>query len=224
MPQRKTVFATNQYYHVFNRSINKEPIFTKQKSNNRAIETINYYRFENPPVRLSYLLSFGQDKRQKITSSLSKNAKKLVEIICFTLMPNHFHFLLKQNLDNGISIFLALFQNSYTRYFNTKNRRQGHLFQGQFKAVRIEDDEQLMHVNRYIHLNPYTSYVVSKFEELKKYPYSSLPEYLNKEKYNICEKQIILSHFPTINKYGKFLLDQADYQRQLQRIKHLVLE
>lgn len=224
MPQRKIVFANNEYYHVFNRSINKEPIFVKQRNCDRAVETLNYYRFENPPIRLSYLLSFGPDKRREITDKLAKDAKKLVEIVCFVLMPNHFHFLLKQNLDDGISTFLALFQNSYTRYFNTKNERQGHLFQGQFKGVRIEDDEQFLHVNRYIHLNPYTSYVVSKFEELEKYPYSSLPDYLSKDKSQIWDKEIISPHFPTSKQYRKFLFDQADYQRELERIKHLILE
>ena len=223
MPQRKVVLATNEYYHVFNRSINKQPIFTKQRDCDRALETIDYYRFEDPPIRLSYLLSFGQDKRQEIINSLSHN-NKLVEIVCFTLMPNHFHFLLRQNLDSGISKFLALFQNSYTRYFNTKNTRQGHLFQGQFKAVRIEDEEQLLHTNRYIHLNPYTSYVVKNAEELEQYHYSSFPLYLSDEKNPICDKQIILSHFRTIGQYKKFVFDQADYQRKLKDINHLILE
>ena len=139
-------------------------------------------------------------------------------------MQNHFHFLLKQNVENGISLFLAQFQNSYTRYFNTKNRRQGHLLQGQFKAVRIEDDDQLLHVHRYIHLNPYVSYVVKDIKELEEYKYSSFPEYLNREKNEICDKPIILSHFPTIKQYKKIITDQADYQRELGQIKHLVME
>ena len=156
--------------------------------------------------------------------SLKKKAMYLVSIISFVLMPNHFHFLLKQNVENGISLFLAQFQNSYTRYFNTKNRRQGHLLQGQFKAVRIEDDDQLLHVRRYIHLNPYVSYVVKDIKELEEYKYSSFPEYLNHEKNEICNKPIVLSHFPTIKQYKKFITDQADYQRELGQIKHLVME
>lgn len=225
MPQRKVILVTDQYYHIFNRSINKEPIFTKEKECQRALETLNYYRFENPPIRLSYLLALGPDRRGEIIKSLEKKAKRLVDIICFVLMPNHFHFLLKQNTKNGISLFLAQFQNSYTRYFNTKNRRQGHLLQGQFKTVRIEDENQLLHVNRYIHLNPYTSYVVETPEELEQYRYSSFPQYLNDDtKYHTCDTQIILSHFPTIKQYKKFIFDQADYQRELDQIKHLALE
>ena len=224
MPQRKVIFANDQYYHIFNRSINKEPIFIKQRDCQRALETLGYYRFDNPPIRLSYFLAFGPDKRLEIARALSNNTKKIVDITSFTFMPNHFHFLLKQNVNKGISKFLALFQNSYTRYFNTKNTRSGHVFQGQFKAVRVEDDEQLLHLNRYIHLNPHTSYVVKTFSELKQYPYSSLPEYLNNQKNSLCNIQEVLSHFSSIKKYEDFLFDQAGYQRALEKIKHLILE
>jgi putative transposase len=224
VPQRKTIFATNQYYHVFNRSINKEPIFTRQKECNRAITTINYYRFEKPPIRLSYLLALGVERRNNILKSLEDESRTLVDIVCYVLMPNHFHFLLKQNSQNGISLFLAQFQNSFTRYFNTKNNRQGHLIQGQFKAVLIEDDNQLLHVNRYIHLNPYVSYVVKNLTELEKYPYSSLPEYMVTMKNEICNKNSILSHFKTSKRYKKFVFDQAEYQRSLHTIQHLTLE
>ena len=169
-------------------------------------------------------MAFGPDKRLEIARALSNNTKKIVDITSFTFMPNHFHFLLKQNVNKGISKFLALFQNSYTRYFNTKNTRSGHVFQGQFKAVRVEDDEQLLHLNRYIHLNPHTSYVVKTFSELKQYPYSSLPEYLNNQKNSLCNIQEVLSHFSSLKKYEDFLFDQAGYQRALEKIKHLILE
>lgn len=224
MPQRKVIFANNEYYHVFNRSIHKEPILTKHRDCQRALKTLEYYRFENPPIRLSYFLAFGVDKRLEIIRSLSNKAKKIVDIISFVFMPNHFHFLLKQNEDKGISKFLALFQNSYSRYFNTKNNRQGHVFQGQFKAVWIENEDQLLHINRYIHLNPYTSYVVKTLSELEQYSYSSLPDYLNGQRETICNTQEILSHFSTNKKYKDFLFYQADYQRKLDEIKHLILE
>lgn len=225
MPQRKVPLVTGEYYHVFNRSINKESILTKAKDCQRAIVTLSYYKTKKPPIRLSYYLALGVDRRQEIIRSLFSNAEKLVDIISFVLMPNHFHLLVKQTLGNGISKFLAQFQNSYTRYFNTKYARQGHLFQGQFKVVRIEDDQQLLHINRYIHLNPYTSFVVKSMEELERnYPYSSLPEYLRGSKDAICNTEIILSHFPDTETYKKFIFDQADYQRKLEIIKHLMFE
>ena len=224
MPKRITPLVTDQYYHIFNRSINKEPIFVNTSDCNRAFTTLNYYKVKNPPIRLSYFLALGVDRRQEIVKSILTEGDKLVELIAFCLMPNHFHFLLKQTAENGTSIFLARFQNSYTRYFNTKHARQGHVFQGQFKAVRIEDEEQLLHVHRYIHLNPYTSYVVKTFEELEHYFYSSLPEYLGESSSEICTKDIILSQFRTRKAYKKFIFDQAKYQRKLDKIKHLILE
>jgi len=224
MPQRKVVLANGEYYHVFNRSINKEAIFTSQRNCIRVLETFNYYRYENPSIRLSYYLACGVEKRKEIFESLKNSVKENIKIISFCLMPNHFHLLLRQEIDNGISKFLAQFQNSYTRYFNTKNKRQGHLFQGQFKAIRIEDNEQLIHVNRYIHLNPYTSFVVKTLDELSEYRFSSLYEYLDKSKNSYCMKEDILSHFTDSQSYKQFLYDQSDYQRTLDRIKHLLLE
>ena len=139
-------------------------------------------------------------------------------------MPNHFHFLLKQVANRGISKFISNFTNSYTRYFNTKNKREGALFKGKFKSVRIESDEQLLHVSRYTHLNPYSSYVIKTLEELENYPYSSLPEYLQRSPKGSCQKEIILDQFKNLNSYKNFVFDQANYQRELENIKHLILE
>ena len=139
-------------------------------------------------------------------------------------MPNHFHFLLKQRKDGGITRFLSNFQNSYTRYFNVRHQRTGHLFQGQFKAVRMETDEQLLHVSRYIHLNPYSSYLVKDFKALKDYPWSSLGEYLNLFDHKVSEKQTLLSFFSSVKKFEQFIFNQKDYQRELESIKHLLLE
>ncbi|MBI4067720.1 hypothetical protein HY407_05035, partial [Candidatus Gottesmanbacteria bacterium] len=105
-----------------------------------------------------------------------------------------------------------------------KNKRVGPILQGKFKAVRIEDDEQLLHVTRYIHLNPYTSYLVKDITGLIAYPYSSLPEYLKLSHVNLVDKKPILSHFKTIKSFKEFTFNQADYQKKLNDIKHLVLE
>ena len=142
-------------------------------------------------------------------------------------MPNHFHLLLKQLKNNGISTLVANFQNSYTRYFNLKNKRVGPLFQGAFKAVRVETDEQFLHVSRYIHLNPYSSLVVKSLEELQRYPWSSLPEYLNpkKHKNKISFPKEILDFFDdNLHDYQKFIYNQAEYQKNLETIKHLIFD
>ncbi len=113
-------------------------------------------------------------------------------------------------------------QNSYALYFNIKNKRSGPLFQGRYKAVRIEDEEQLTHIVRYLHLNPYTSNLIHE-QEIDSYPWSSLTQYLGKDRC-FCDTQIVLNHFSTKNEYLKHVLDQADYQRQLKKIKDLTFE
>lgn len=223
MPGRRFPLVTDQVYHVFNRGINHQPTFTDAFEYKRAIAVIDYYRFANPPLKFSVLLKLSQENRTQILTDMKTDYSKLIEILSFCLMPNHFHFLLKQVQDNGISKFLSNFQNSYTRYFNTKNERDGAMFLGQFKAVLVETDEQLMHVSRYIHLNPTTSYVVKDFDSLLNYPWSSLPEYLN-NKPKICEISTIMEIFGKPANYERFLEDQVEYQRELSKIRHLVLE
>lgn len=215
---------TGQSYHVFNRGINKQPIFLNIREYKRAQQVLRFYSFKSPRIKFSKLLFLSQENQIKFWGDLQKDNNKLVEIICYCFMPNHFHFLLKQEIDNGISRFMSNFQNSYTRYFNTKHEGIGPLLQGQFKAVRVEDENQLLHLSRYIHLNPYSSFVVKEIKDLINYPWSSFPEYLGKAEVDICSKDIILSNFKSIEAYRKFVFDQADYQRKLDIIKHLSLE
>ncbi|MBI2103834.1 transposase [Candidatus Woesebacteria bacterium] len=225
MPKRKVIFANQYYYHVFNRSINKEPIFIRYKECQRALNTLVYYRFLNPRVRLSYFLAKGYETRKEILKSLSQHPQ-IVKILAFCLMPNHFHLILHQTEENGISKFVSQFQNSYTRYFNTKNERSGHVFQGQFKAVLIEDEKQLLHLTRYLHLNPYSSLVVKNLEDLENYPYSSLSEYLkiSQNPDSFVTTELVLSFFSGPKAYKKFVYERADYQKSLEKIKHLLLE
>ena len=90
--------------------------------------------------------------------------------------------------------------------------------------MRIETDEQLIHVIRYIHLNPYTSYVVKTLTNLEKYPYSSFGVYLENRTDLFIDQTLIKEQFTNCEKLRQFTFDQADYQRELANIKHLVLE
>lgn len=222
MPGRKYPLITNEYFHIFNRGIDHRPTFTDLINFRRAKETIQFYRFASLPIKLSQFLVLGNNRRQEIFNQIDKS-NTLVDIICYCLMPNHFHFLLQQKQENGISKFLSNFQNSYTRYFNTKRRRIGPLFLDQFKAVRVETNEQLLHLSRYIHLNPYTSYVVKNITQLENYQWSSLADYLE-GKNELCAKKIILDFFKKPEDYKKFIFDQANYQRDLKSIEHLTFD
>lgn len=222
MPGRTTPIITDQIYHVYNRGIDRRPTFTDKREYQRAIKTIKFYKFSKPPVRLSRFLRSDSQKQADILKLL-KSIPQLIEIYCYCLMPNHFHFLIKQKVDNGIAKFLSNFQNSYTKYFNVKNSRDGSLFLDQFKAVRIETDEQFIHVSRYIHLNPHTGYVVKSFTDLEQYPWSSFKDYIM-GKSDFVDMDFLMEFFKTSKKYKKFVQDQADYQRKLKEIEHLTIE
>lgn len=219
---RKVVFANDEIYHVFNCGVERRPVFTLKKNYERAVAALDFYRFKNLPLRLANALVLEKETKENFFTNLRKQPK-LAEIICYCLMPNHFHFLVKQKSQNGIPKFLSDFTNSYTRYFNTRNKRIGPLFQGIFKAVRIEKDEQLIHVSRYIHLNPVVSLII-KEEELDTYPWSSFPGYLNPETGGICSPKIILSFFSSPKDYRKFVHNQIDYAKKLEKIKHLAFD
>lgn len=135
-------------------------------------------------------------------------------------MPNHFHFLVRQIQDKGISIFMSQLTNSYTKYFNTKYKRVGPLFQGAFKAVRVVTDEQLVHLSRYIHLNPIVSLLT---KSLMNYPWSSFFEYSG-EASGFCSTKEVLSFFPSKDAYKKFLEDQTEYGITLETIKHQIID
>lgn len=224
MPLRQTPLVTNEIYHVINRGTGSIPIFNNDWNYNRFLEILFYYQNTNPPKRFSKFLQLPTDERDKIIEDLVRQKSFWVEIIAYCLMSNHFHLLVKQIKDKGIFNFMSLFQNSYARYFNLKSSRKGGLFEDRFKAIRVETDPQLLHLSRYIHLNPYSSYIVKDFPTLLKYPYSSLPEYLGLTKTTHCQKELILNQFSDIDDYKKFIFDRADYQRSLEQIKHQTLE
>lgn len=224
MPGRNIPLVNEEVYHVFNRGIAGQPIYKDKRDYQRFLDLIKYYQNIHPFPRYSKFLTLSNETRTKTFQKLRTQSHFLVAILGFCLMPNHFHILLKQKYEGGTSLFLSNLTNSYTRYFNTKTKRVGPLLQGKFKAVHIEDDEQLLHVIRYIHLNPYTSSIIKTLAELKTYPYSSLKDYIIQNNFQIIETDQILGNFKNSKSFISFTLDQAKYQKQLGLIKHLILE
>jgi len=135
-------------------------------------------------------------------------------------MPNHFHFTLRQEKKGGITQFIQKLSNSFAHYFNKKYKSSGAVFEGNFKAIRIETHEQLLHLSRYIHLNPVTAYLVKKPED---YLYSSYQIYIGKAGSEIVDSSLILNQISPKD-YEEFVLSRKDYQRNLERIKHLAIE
>lgn len=224
MPFRKIPIVSGEIYHVFNRSVARQPIFLTKNDHGRALECIKFYLHDDLPFRFSHFNRLPIEQRDQIINKI-EDSPKIVEILSFCLMPNHVHFLLRSLTENGIIKFMSNFQNSYAKYFNLKTDRNGTLFQPMFKAVRIETEEQLLHTSRYIHLNPVTAYIVKSIDDLEDYPWSSYPIYCNANSSpNFIIKEPVLSFFKNISDFKKFNADQVDYQRELDAIKHLILE
>ncbi len=214
MPGRVFPIVTSEIYHVYNRGSEKKDIFLQPRDFSRFQQTFFYYQFASPKPR------FSNFTKSKISNFKSLSDEKWVEIICFCLMPNHFHFMLKQLKDGGIAKFISQLSNSYTKHFNTKYKRIGALLQGVFKSVRIETDEQLIHTSRYIHLNPIVSGITRKLEN---YLWSSYMEYITCTPV-LSSPAIVLDLFPRLHSYKKFVEDQIDYGKKLEIIKHQLIE
>lgn len=214
MARRKTIIATGEVYHIFNHSAAMMPIFKGSRECDLFLETIKFYLQPNPPTKFSIYRTSRNNFPIDLTSTI-------VSLIGFCIMPNHFHLILRQERDTGITQFIQRVSNSFAHYYGLKNRQRGHIFEGNFKAVRVETDEQLLHLSRYIHLNPVTAYLVNKPED---YVYSSYRAYLGDEPSEFINASPVLSHFSSKEKYREFVMSQKDYQRTLQEIKHLILE
>ncbi len=225
MPYRQTVLAAGEIYHVFNRGVASLPLFHSSTDYSRFIQLIDYYQFANTPTSFSSLMKLPIEEREPILDNLRKENNLQAEILVFCLMPNHYHFLLKQIAGKGLTSFMGNIQNSYAKYLNIKEHRAGPLYQSPFKAKRIETDEQLLHVSRYIHLNPSTGFVV-EIEKLTEYPWSSLPTYLGNtsKSFSFVNPKLVINFFKNPDQYKEFVFNQAEYQRELARIKHLVIE
>lgn len=223
MPYRRTPLVNNYFYHLVNRGLGRKPIFKTENDYQRTLQIINFYRFPRPSLKFSSFLRLPSKEDKQVFLKQLYQKKPLVEIISFCLMPNHSHLLLKQITDNGVSLFMGNWQNSYARFFNTKYKQKGYLFESAFKAKLIETEELLWHISRYIHLNPSSSSLIS-IRNLANYPWSSFPEYLGRKTPLFTKTDLILSHFKGRKAYQKFVFNQAAYQKKLQKIKHLTME
>lgn len=218
--RRNVVFADNEIYHVFNRSTAGGLIFARKKDIERALNLMSYYRFDQD-LRFSFFDRLSKEEKGEYLEKLSGSTPN-VYILSYSLMPNHFHLLLKQRSKKGIQDHLSNFQNSFAKYFNIKNKRFGTLFQRPFKAKHVETEEQLLHISRYIHLNPVTAFMM-EYKDLRSSNLTSFPSYLSKEK-SWINTDMIIKLAGSVSKYDKFVENQIDYQRKISKIKHLLLD
>ncbi len=153
MPSKRPQFVTGEIYHIFNRGVEKRNIFQKISDYFRFI----FCLYELNDKKLVIMRDRIEKRRErKNRGETPVNRKLLVEIIIFCLMPNHYHLVVRQLIDNGISLFIKKLADSYVGYFNQKHNRKGmgSLFQGHFKSVHIKTDDQLINLAGYIFANP----------------------------------------------------------------------
>jgi putative transposase len=173
-------------------------------------EMIDLFRFKDFYYKYQTFKILVEATQNKVTRDLHSSSAKSVDIIAFSFMPTHIHLILKQLEDNGISNYMSRILNSYSRYFNIKHDRSGPLWECRFKNKHIEDDEQLLHTTRYIHLNPTTANLVDKPED---WEFSSYNEFIKPYTRKICNSDVLPDFTP--EKYKEFVDDQISYQKDL---------
>lgn len=215
MGRRKVVLVRNHYYHVFTRSIAEYQVFRTDREYKRMLDALRFYRNHQPGVRFSWWLNQALKKYTTMQTNTPR-----IQVLAYCLMPTHIHLFLQQIEKNGISEFMRLVLNSYAKYFNIRTKRRGPLWESKFKNVRVETDEQALHLTRYIHLNPVSAGLVPNAED---WQFSSYGEYLGNHKAEaFCEFEHVLNIVP--EQYRKFVDDRKDEQRHLQILKANLLD
>jgi len=214
--KRKDKFVEGEIYHVFNKSISGYAILRNLDNAQRFLNTFEYY---NSSLNLKSYSQSIRTTKFEYKNIIYPLHNTLCKILAYCIMPDHYHFLLKIIKDNSFSKFIGDVENSFTRYFNIKFDRKGPLWQNSFKAVEIRSNEQLLHVSRYIHLNPTTSRLVERPED---WIFSSYKDFITDKKLlNDFMKEISIND---ITDYKKFVENNIEYQRDLKRIKKFLFE
>jgi len=216
MPAKNSIktYIENSFYHIYNRGVEKRNIFLNEQDYRVFLSYLKIYL---SPVEetVNNLQSnddlICKDKNNQISRLYTlNNFFNKIDLISYVLMPNHFHFELRQTNKKDIEIFMRSLITKYTMYFNRKYNRVGPLFQGRYKAVLILGDEYLLHLSRYIHLNPIE--LLSKGQLLESYRWSSYLAYVNNLSMNWLKKdfiQSILTNY-SLNSYKKFVEDYTE--------------
>ncbi len=188
-------YVADSYYHIYNRG-NNQDIFCDE---------------EDYIVFLSLFKRYlGKKQSKKKSGVLHPSYRNEIKLLAFCLMPSHFHLFVYQHIETAITTFLKSLSVSYAMYYNKKYNRIGPVFQQRYRASRISDDSYLLHISRYLHLNP---------DNYKTWQWSSLPYYNGRLKADWLRPEQVLELFDG-DEYGEFLEDYVDSKRELEVIKH----
>lgn len=217
----------NGYYHIYNRGANKQKIFDSSQDYSVLL---NYLKEALSPIPKLQEVKKFEIEINGITflkpKRVPKNFHGEIDLIAYALMPNHFHFLIKQNKSESMEAFMRSVATRYSMYFNKVHDRAGSLFQGIYKAVSIENENHLLHLSRYIHLNPKET-----FNNLASI-YSSYANYIGIKNSNWLNPHPVLDYFnqPTnlnfkkFNNYKKFVEDYSINSQSNNILRDLTLE
>ncbi len=196
---RKTSLVNGEHYHVYNRGVDKRSIFQDRRDVERFFKSMQEFNVIEP-VGSIYENSF-------LLGRPTSKSDRLVNVVAYCLNPNHYHFILEQVSEGGVSEFMKRVGGGYTKYFNNKHKRSGVLFQGKFKSVHIDSNEYLLHLSAYVNLNDKAHQLGRPTSKLVK---SSWEEYIDENIKGICDKKIILEQFGSIEEYKVFALDSLE--------------
>ena len=202
---RNIKITPGEYYHIYNRENKRQPIFLDNRDRARFLFLILYFQ---SPITVhsigNHITHFLKHRVFELRKTFKIIASRNIELIMFTLMPNHFHLGLKEIQEGGISRYMQKILNAYTKYFNTKYKTSGHLFQGPYQAVHMENNTQLLHLSAYIHKNP--KKIKEWSNKIDQYPWSSYQDYVKKNRWNeLLKPEIILEQFNSKINYKKFI-------------------
>jgi putative transposase len=215
---RKIQLVENEYYHIYNRGVDKRNVFLDDFDYIRFLQSIQEFNSVDPVGSL-YEKNFREKKNGSLASPLEAKLPKLVEIICYCLNSNHYHFILKQISEKGIEKFMHRLGTGYTKYFNQKYKRTGSLFQGPFKSAHINPDN-FIYLSAYINCNAEV-HGIAKSEDWK---WSSFLDYAGKRNGKLCDKEIVLDQFRNQKDYIDFAKENAKAMKEKKEFEKLLLE
>lgn len=211
----KDKIVAGEIYHIYNKSVDNISIFMNTPQALRFLYVSDHY---NDIYQVKKFSQVSQEYEEYNTLTLlCPRDNRCGKYISYCVMPNHYHFLIKIYNSSYFSRFLSNVENIFTRFFNAKHDRKGPLWQSRFQAVRIKTNQQLLHVSRYIHLNPVVSNLVVKPEDWR---FSSYRDIIYNKKVLRYLSEISIQQPLT---YKQFVEDRIDYQRRLKYIKRMII-
>ncbi len=211
---RKVEFTNGEIYHVYNRGVEKRELFSDESDYQRFVNGLYEFNDEQPATNTGYRYQAAAGRNPGSSIPLHKTVRfPLIEILAFSLMPNHYHIMLRQIKDQGITRFMRKLGTGYTMYFNKKHDRSGVLFQGKFKAEHLYNESHFLHLPHYIHTNPLKVNYRGRtsIEFLMDYRWSSFPDYAGKDNFpSITNRDFLLEVFGENEGIIKYTTDRID--------------